>query len=208
MLNFIEDQFAAAARTPKGARALRAIFKATRQSVGELGLDAASLDIIASRAGLTQAALRHYYPTRDDLLTAFFVAATEWFRERVEEILASDNAAARDKLERCVSWHIEYMESVDTAFWLEAQAFWLRTKSGRQIRDSWYRWLLGELSDLIGKIHPSLGLRERQRRAYAILTLTLGAWITHGKGSRLGDTASVVEQRQLLIETALEITNL
>jgi hypothetical protein len=35
--------------------------------------------------------------------------------------------------------------------------------------------------------------------------LTLGGWITHGKGSQVDKNASVVEQRQLLIDTALEI---
>jgi AcrR family transcriptional regulator len=208
MLHLIENQFTASARTPKGGKALRAIFRATRQSVTEFGLNAASLDIIAGRAGLTQAALRHYFPTRDDLLTAFFVAATEWFRSRVTEILATDQGTARDKLEQLVGWHLEYMESVDTAFWLEAQTFWLRKKSGRHVRDQWYRWLLDELTILIGKIQPALGMRERQRRAYTILTLTLGAWITHGKGSRLDDHASSLEQRQLLIDTALEIATL
>lgn len=208
MMNYVEEQFAAEARTPKGDKALRSIFRATRQSLAEFGLDAASLDIIASRSGLSQAALRHYFPTRDDLLSAFFVAASEWFQSRVTGILDSDQFPARDKLEQVVGQHLEYMAAVDTAFWLEAQIFWLRKKPGRRVRNEWYRWLLGELADIIAKIQPSLGVRERQRRAYAILTLTLGAWITHGKGSRIDDRVSVVEQRQLLIDKALEIATL
>lgn len=209
MLTEIEDRFSGAGRTPKGERALRAIFRATRDTVTTSGLLATSLDVVADRAGLTQAALRHYFPTRDSLLTAFFVTSTEWFRAKIAEILDEDAATARGKLEQCLSYHLEYMENVDTAFWLEASAYWLRRASDRRIRDDWYRWLAEQYAQLIGRIQPAISKRERERRAYGVLTLMLGAWITHGRGSALGHPHAKgnqrIEQRQLLIDTALEI---
>jgi AcrR family transcriptional regulator len=208
MLNLIENQFSAAARTPKGSKTLRAIFRATARCASELGVDAASLDIIANHAGLTQAALRHYFPTRDDLLAAFFYAASDWLKSSVTAIIASNETDARVKLEQLIGCHLEYMESVDTALWLGAQAFWLRTRSGKKARNEWYSWLRNELASLIGKVQPALSISERKRRAYVVLTLTLGGWITHGKGSRMYKSASVVEQRQLLIDAALEIATL
>jgi AcrR family transcriptional regulator len=208
MMTLIEARFAAAARTPKGGKTLRAIFRATARCVSELGVDAASLDIIASHAGLTQAALRHYFPTRDELLSAFFSAASEWLRSNVTAILATNQVDARVKIEQLIGYHLEYMESVDTTLWLAAQAFWLRTRPGKQTRNEWYNWLLNEFADLIGKIQPALSTSERKRRAYVILTLTLGGWITHGKGSRVDKNTSAVEQRQLLIDAALEIAML
>lgn len=208
MMNLIEARFAASARTPKGGKTLRAIFRATARCASELGIDAASLDMIASHAGLTQAALRHYFPTRDDLLAAFFYAASEWLKSSVTAILATNQVDARVKLEQLIGCHLEYMESIDTTLWLGAQIFWLRTRPGKQTRNEWYSWLLNELADLIGKIQPALSISERKRRAYLILTLTLGGWITHGKGSRVDKNTSAVEQRQLLIDAVLEIATL
>lgn len=205
ILDNIEERFAAAARTPKGRKALRAVFRATRQAVAEIGLDSASLDAIAGRAGLTQAALRHYFPTRDELLTRFFATATGWLQEQIAETLEGKGVPARQQLERCVAWHIEFMESVDTVHWLEASSYWLRKRPHRRVRDDWYRWLLQRYAQLIGQIQPRLGKPECQRRAYLVLTLVLGAWVTHGRGSALGRAGQVSERRQLLINAAMSI---
>lgn len=205
MLTEVEELFAAAAPTPKGRRALRAIFRATRETVAAVGIEAASLDAIADRAGLTQAALRHYFPTRDDLLSAYFVKATEWFRGRTEAVLADEALGARDKLERCIAWHLEFMEGVDTLFWLEASAFWLRRAGTRRLRDAWYRWLCDRYAALIGQIQPAVSRSERERRAYLVLTLVLGGWITHGRGSAVDHAVKGGEQRQLLVDAALDL---
>ena len=205
MFDLIEEQFAARGRTPKGRRTMGAIFRATREVVAREGLDASSLDLIADRAGLTQAALRHYFPTRDELFTAFFLTMTNWLRTRIGDILDREDLSARDKLERCIGWHLEYMESVDTVFWLEASAYALRAKPGRRTRDEWHRWLISQYATLIAQLQPAVGARERERKSYAILTLILGGWVTHGRGSTLAGTADVIGQRQLLIDTAMEI---
>jgi len=205
MLDLIEERFTAGGRTPKGRKARLAIYRATRDLVGRQGLEATSLDAIADRAGLTQAALRHYFGTRDELLTAFFVSATDWFKDQLAGLLSATGMPARQQLGQCVSWHLEYMEHVDTAFWLEASAYWLRHPRPRHTRDDWYRWLVREYARLIGAIQPSLGARERQRRAYALLTLVLGAWTTHGRGSAVSGAGNRIEQRRLLVDVAMRI---
>lgn len=201
----IEEQFAAEGRTPKGRRTRRAIFAATRDLVVSQGLELTSLEAIANGAGLTQAALRHYFPTREDLLTAFFVAATRWFRAQVADLLTAGDAPARQQLERCISWHLEYMEHVDTVFWLEGSVYWIRHPQPRQTRDEFYRWLLNQYARLIGEIRPALRGKESRRRAYTLLTLVLGAWITHGHGSGVRGAGGVAEQRQLLVDAAMAI---
>jgi hypothetical protein len=97
------------------------------------------------------------------------------------------------------------MENVETTFWLEASAYWLRRGQPRRVRDDFYRWLTGRYATLIGQIRPSLGARERQRRAYLMLTMVLGSWVTHGRGSSLGKSTDVAERRRLLVETIMEI---
>jgi AcrR family transcriptional regulator len=205
MFEQIESRFSQNGRTPKGQRALRAVFRATRSLIAEKGLRETTLDSIAGKSGLTQAALRHYFPTRDDLLQAFFITASEWFRAEVEAILAGDHRPARKKLEQCIAWHLEYMENVETTFWLEASAYWLRREPPRRVRDTFYVWLTGQYAGLIGQIRPSTSGAERDRRAYLMLTLVLGSWITHGRGSAFTTKANVIEQRKLLIDAVMEI---
>lgn len=204
-MDLIEEHFAAGGRTPKGRRTRRAIFAATRALVAERGLELTSLEAIANGAGLSQAALRHYFPTRDELLTAFFVAATRWFRTQVSNLLTAPDVPARQKLEHAISWHLEYMEHVDTAFWLEGSVYWIRHPQPRQTRDEFYRWLLGQYALLIREMKPALSAKESRGRAYTVLTLVLGAWITHGRGSAVRGAGTPLEQRQLLIATAMGI---
>jgi AcrR family transcriptional regulator len=204
MLKAIEDRFALLGRTPKGRRAMRAIFKSTYQTVSEDGLEA-SLEQIADRAQMTQAALRHYFTTREELLTTFFVVASEWLRSQLAQILATDSMPAKAKLEQCLARHLEYMEGVNTTVWLEASAFWIRMRSQRRTRDDWYRWLAAQYAELIGQIQPALSRSERQHRAYVLLTLVLGAWITHGRASAWDTSMEPRQQRQLLVNAANEI---
>lgn len=199
-------RFASRARSPKGARALGAIFAATRELVAQRGLGQASLDAIAERAGLTQAALRHYFATREELLTAFFLSATEWFRDDVAALLlARDQIPARQRLEQCVDWHLEYMEHVEAAVWLEASAFWLRHPRSQDLRNDFYSWLLALYAGLIGEVHPGLDPAEHRRRALATLTMVLGAWITHGRGSAVPSGMPTGERRQYLVKQVLQV---
>jgi len=207
MLEVIEDYFARDARSPKGRRAMQAIFRSTRQLVAKGGIEAASLEAIANGAGLTQAALRHYFVTREDLLTAFFVAATRWFREEVTGLLTGGGLPAGKQLERCISWHLEFMENVDTAFWLESSAYWIRHPPPRQTRDDFYRWLVRQYARLLGEMRPDLSSRECQRLSYTLLTLVLGAWITHGRGSAVAGAGRGAEQRQVLLDAAMAIAS-
>lgn len=207
MMNDIQEQFAAAGVTPKGRRARRAIFAATYKLMANKGIEATSLEAIAHEAGMTQAAVRHYFPTREELLTAFFVVATQWFQDRVTHLMTSKELPAGEQLERCVTWHLEFMEYVDTAVWLDASAYWIRNRTPRQTRDQFYQWVIDQYARLIRKIHPALGANECKGRAYALLTLVLGAWITHGRGSAVRGPGNALQQRRLLTDTAMAIVN-
>lgn len=205
MIDAIETQFAAAGRTTKGRQALRAIFRATRDLMMEVGLPAASLDLIAQRANLTQAAVRHYFPTRDDLLMHFFLAGSAWLTGQLTRMVEAEHLSPGERLEKCLDWHLEFMEQVDTANWLEMSAFALRRKAERRVRMRWYRWLTGQYAAMIGELQPSLGRAERQRRAHVVLTLTLGAWITHGRGSAFDSSTKPSLRRQQLVAAAMGI---
>jgi AcrR family transcriptional regulator len=140
MMELIEEHIAAEGRTPKGRKARLAIFRVTRDLMARRGPDATSLEAIANHAGLTQTALRHDLADREELLHAFCVSATRWFRARVAGQLGDSSVTAREQLEHCVSWHLEYLEHVDTSFWPESSAYWLRHPPPRHTRDEFYRW--------------------------------------------------------------------
>ena len=54
-------------------------------------------------------------------------------------------------------------------------------------------------------MQPALSRGESGRRAYVILTIVLGAWITHGRGSAIEENSNAVVQRQVLVDAAMEI---
>lgn len=205
MLNASEDLFVARARTPKGQRALRSVFSAIRSAVASSGLDAASLQEIAGRAGLSQAALRHYFRTREELLMAFFASAAEAFRTELFRIVTSRDGSAHQVLEQCVKHHLGFMEQVDTVFWLETSAYGIRQASARAVRNKFYLSLIAQYARLIGEIQPKASLRQRQEKATAVVSLVLGAWITHGRGSAWCSRADVVRQRQMLTAAAMSL---
>jgi len=205
MLQEMEELFANRGRTPKGRKALSAIFRASMGAIADYGAQAASLDTIAAGAGLTQAALRHYFATRDELLTAVFTTGTVWFRLQLARIVADTNLPAAKRLEQCAEWHLRFMENIDSVFWLEGSAYWIRTAPNRRVRNAFYRWMVTEYAALIGEIRPDLRRPERLRRAYPLVSLVLGSWITHGRGSAWGTHFNVQQRRGVLLEAALKV---
>lgn len=205
MMGVIEDKFASAGRTPKGRRARRAIFAATLEVMATRGLRETSLDAIAAAANLSQAAVRHHFATRDELFHEFFLSATLWLRDELTGLLEDTARPAEGVLESAVSWHLEFMEKVDTAIWLDMAGYWIREPHGRHNRDGFHQWLRSQYASLIGRINPALRPGERRNRAYTILTLVLGSWITHGRGNTMRDVGSVRGQRELLVATAMDI---
>jgi AcrR family transcriptional regulator len=201
----MEAAFAARGRTPKGRAARKRIFQAALATIASSGAREASLDTIAASAGLTQAALRHHFPTRDELLTAVFTTATVWFRSRLASIVANTRVPAAARLQMCIESHLGFMESVDSVFWLEGSAYWIRTAPNRRVRNEFYRWMVNEYARMIGELRPALGKRERQDKGFAIVTLVLGSWITHGRGSSWHREFHATHRRGILVQAAMDL---
>lgn len=205
MYSEMEAIFASRGSTPKGRRTLAAVYRAGMAAIADYGAERASLEVIAARAGLTQAALRHYFPTRDQLLAALLETGSVWFRAQLAAIAARRDIPAARRLEQCIEWHLRFMEGVDTLYWLEASAYWIRTATGRRVRNAFYRWLVAEYATMIGEIHRALRKPERLRRSYALASLVLGSWITHGRGSAWSRDLNVEQRRSLLLRAAMAL---
>lgn len=168
------------ARTPKGMRALQSILDATYELVNSQGLAAASQDAIAKRANLTQSAVRYYFPKKDDLLHAFFLANIKRMEAQFKQELANEERDAHSHLIRIVALHCDRVLAVEDVFYFETAAYWSRNPGYRKLRNDWYILLSGHYSELVQQIHPDWDTDRCTATAFQIITLILGSWSTMG----------------------------
>jgi AcrR family transcriptional regulator len=165
----------------KGVRSVATILRACVEIMSEQGAAAMSQATVARRAGISQSALRHHFPTKEALLDAVFRGAFDQYRWRVSDILLDPAADAKTKLRRVVEGHFDHIARQSDAYTFEAFAQAARDPGARDQRDAWYAWLIRHYVNLIQQISPHLDAQEAQVRALQVLTLTLGGWITLGR---------------------------
>ena len=166
------------AKTPKGKARLQAIMDATFHIIVADGLAAASQEAIAQRAQVTQSAVRHYFPTKQALLRAFFIEAIHRVEQGFERQPATTNSDSQVELLRCVRLHFDAILGVDRIFFFEASAYWCRDGELSAIRKDWHARLLTHYGDLLTAMHPAWSANRIQDTALQILTLTQGCWLT------------------------------
>lgn len=168
-------------RSAKGERSVAAILRACVDIMNEQGAAAMSQEAVARRAGITQSALRHHFPTKEALIEAVFRGAFATYRARWSEILLDPKPTPREKLQRLIDAHFEHIVSSSDAYAFEAFAHAARHPGARAERDDWYLWVADHYAALLRQIDPRLSGEAAEVRAYQVLTLVLGAWITLGR---------------------------
>lgn len=168
------------ARYPKGKRTLQAILDATYDLIISEGLAAASQEAIARRANVTQSAVRHYFPTKEELLHAFFSAGMERLQHLLAEKIAAIGDDPRTQLLESAALHYDRMLEVEDLYFFEAVAYWGRNPGLRDTRDRWYQALGRYYARLLGAIHPDWDEEHCVITAYQVMTLVLGGWVTLG----------------------------
>ena len=176
----LEDSFLSRARYPKARKRLQDILDATYELIAEEGLAGASQEAIAKRAKVTQSAVRHYFPTKEELLLAFFKVGVERFRYVVDAKLREPNRDHREQLLEIISTHYDWIIRTEDVCYFEAAAFWGRNPEFRSFRESWYQRLTESYLDLLKKIHPSWSSDKLSDTTFQLMTLVLGGWITMG----------------------------
>jgi len=175
-----DNSFLSRARYPKGKRSLQAILDATYEIVTTQGLAAASQEAIARRANVTQSAVRHYFPSKEELLLAFFTVGAERIRSVLETKLAEPTTNPREKLIDIATTHITWISEIEDVYYFESSAFWARNPEYRDLRENWYQYVAREYRELLGQIHPHWTRSECEATSFQIMTLTLGSWTTVG----------------------------
>ncbi len=190
----------ARARTPKGRKALQAILDATYELVRTHGLNAASQEVIAKRAGLTQSAVRHYFPRKSELLDAFFLYSAERLENRFREELAAVHKDPRSHLLSIAALHYDRILEVEDASYFETLSLWARTPKYRKIRNQWYHRVNGYYTDLIQAIHPEWDEERCTVTAFQLMTLVLGGWISLGSSRPLHPRRGRKALKAMLLE--------
>ena len=194
-----DNQFLDRARYAKGRKTLQAILNAAYDLIIAEGPTAASQKAIAERANVSQSAVRHYFPTKEDLLVAFFSTGIE----RVQSLLRSKTAEFADdpRAQLLESARLQYRSVglVDDIFFFEATAFWRRNPDYSKARDEWYDELNRYYRELITRIHPRWDEIRCADTAFQVLTLILGAWITAGRTRTLQQGSVDHAQTEVLL---------
>jgi AcrR family transcriptional regulator len=176
----IDNSIAQRARTPKGRRTLQAILDATYELVSSEGLAAASQEAVAKRAGLTQSAVRHYFPKKGELLDAFFMSSIERLEEQFKRELSQEDKDPRSRLVAIAALHYDRVLEVEDVAYFEIASTWARNERYRAVRDGWYRRLSSYYRELLQAIHPDWDRDRRDAVVFQVITLILGGWASMG----------------------------
>ena len=168
-------------RETKGERTRRRIMAEARAMIDDIGIEAISQDAVAKKVGITQSALRHHFPTRESMFDAIFDHAFSGFYRSAEQVLLEPGSEPRERLLKLCALHLAYAVSESDRLALQSFAHYLYNPDLLSRQSSWYHWIAGHYAALLGAIRPDLDEATRQARALAILTMSIGAWITAGR---------------------------
>lgn len=172
---------AAIERETKGERTRRRIMDEARAMIDEIGIEAISQDAVARRVGITQSALRHHFPTRESMFDAIFDHVFSGFYRAAEQILLEPGNDPRQRLIKLCELHLGYVARESDRITLGSFAHYLYNPELLARQSSWYHWIAGHYAALLGVIRPELDEATRHGRALAILTMSIGAWVTIGR---------------------------
>lgn len=168
-------------RETKGERTRRRIMDEARAMIDEVGIEAISQEAVARRVGITQSALRHHFPTREALFDAIFDHVFSGFYRSAEAVLLEPGHDPRQRLLKLCDLHLGYVTSESDRVALGSFAHYLYNPELLARQSTWYHWITGHYAALLGAIRPELDEATRHGRALAILTMSIGAWITTGR---------------------------
>lgn len=168
-------------RETKGERTRRRIMAEALTMIDEIGIEAISQDAVARKVGITQSALRHHFPTRENMFNAIFDHVFSGFYRSAEQVLLEPGYEPRKRLMKLCALHLGYAMSESDRVALQCFAHYLYNPDLLSRQSSWYHWIAGHYAALLGAIRPDLDEATRNGRALAILTMSIGAWITLGQ---------------------------
>jgi AcrR family transcriptional regulator len=136
------------------------ILRAARAVFNERGYAGTSMDEIAERVGIGKGTLYLHFPSKDDLVVAFWEEAVSQAADRIEQIVAAEGGAL-DKIEQVLRLMAQSMEQNGEILWMatpEVRALLQERVRGTPL----LRTIFGRIADLVragqasGEIDPRL----------------------------------------------------
>lgn len=182
----------------KGERTRRTIIEAVNQIVAAEGMAAASQENVARRAGISQSALRHHYPTKENLVRAVVDDQLAMFRTSMERLMLLPGGTAAQRLARMIDAQFERVSTHSEALTFEVYAYWARDAAARKPAHEWFTWLGAHYAELIQALRPALSPTDCRERALQVITLCLGAWSTLSQSRPILTERATAKVRQSL----------
>lgn len=173
----------------------RSLLEATLDCVAEHGMSGATARRVAERAGVTAGLIRHYFGSKDAMVSAAYGYLIGQLTDEADESAEKGGAAPEQRLARFIVANVTApnLSPRKVALWA---TFIGRVRTEREYADihrESYREFLSLLETLI---HPLLLVLERpadpvtcQHYAIALNALIDGLWLEGGLGHGLYDTA-------------------
>ena len=102
-------------------------------------------------------------------------------RKSAEQVLLEPGNQPRERLVKLCTLHLGYATSESDRVALQSFAHYLYNSDLLSRQSTWYHWIAGHYADLLAALRPDLDENTQQGRALAILTMSIGAWITVGR---------------------------
>lgn len=150
------------------------IVSATWDALASVGLEGATMRVIAERAGCTTGRLTHYFASREEILTAALRAVHE--RAGVRMIRAAEGASGASAL-RAVLLEALPLDDDRRREWQVWLAFWAQAAVDGNLRaenDQRYREWRDVLDRLLREAVPDLRTAERGARVDDLVALVDG----------------------------------
>jgi len=186
-------------RSAKGERTVNSIIQAAIRIIDEDGFIMASQENIAKGAKISQSTLRHYFPTKEELIREVFFHSFAGFRHSAEKILLEPISDPMIRIERLVGFHLDFIMDSKDSYIFETFAYLARNPEERMMSDEWYQWLLRHYASLIQQLNPALPSKECDNRAFLVLTNCLGAWLMLSRSRPDLPQAPKQDLKQLLL---------
>lgn len=168
------------------AQRKQALIMATLELVAEKGVQGATARAIAERAQVTQGLIRHYFPSKEDLITAAFEHHMTHITDLAFAPVAENSGSARQRLRVFVQSSLlpPVVDSRSIALWA---GFLNRVQHDAQMKETHaktYVYFRNQLEDLIRAALEEAGIAASAERLYKLATacngLIDGLWMEGG----------------------------
>lgn len=138
----------------------RGLLISAAEVFADLGMEKASMSLIANHAKVSKSLLYHYYPSKDELIFAIITTHLEDLVAAIEE--ADDEALdPRKRLRQLVGTVLECYKGADNQHKVQLNAAWALPEEQRQQIYAIERRIVKRFSCVLREINPELDNAER-----------------------------------------------